>query len=153
MDTKVNLADLIHRGGVMEIDAANTEDAYKKFTAEINLPEGIDSDFLYRALCDREHVLSTAVGHGVALPHTRSPIFKEEIDQRIYVVYLKNPIDMHAPDSAPVNVMFVLLTQNNQTHLGVLSSLAGYLNNHNFKKALEIKANEEKLAAIIRELA
>ena len=24
MDTKVNLADLIHRGGVMEIDAANT---------------------------------------------------------------------------------------------------------------------------------
>lgn len=153
MNKKVDLTKLIHKGGVIEIDAKDSKDAFRKIADTIKLPQEIQPDLVYKSLCEREAVLSTAVGNGIALPHARSPIFAEENEERICVVYLKNPIDMKAPDSVGVNVMFVLLSHNNQTHLAILSSLAVLFNNIKFKKALENRDNEEKLAAIIRDLA
>lgn len=153
MDTKVDLTKLIHKGGVIEIDAKDSKDAFRQIADTMSLPYDIKPDLVYKSLCEREAVLTTAVGNGIALPHARSPIFAQEDEQRVCVVYLKNPIDMKAPDSVPVNVMFVLLSHNNQTHLSILTSLAVLFNNHKFKKALELKASEEKLAAIIRDLA
>ena len=49
--------------------------------------------------------------------------------------------------------MFVLLASSTQTHLSVLSKLAGLFNNSKFKLALERKTGEERLAAIIRGVA
>ena len=60
---------------------------------------------------------------------------------------------MKALDGKPVSVMFVLLAANNQTHLTVLSKLAGLFNNQTFKLALERKTGEERLAAVIRGVA
>ena len=106
----VDLAKLIHRGGVFKNVEGNTpQEIYAKICKMIDLPEGMSSDQVYKALCDREEVLSTAVGNGIALPHARSPIMRDESEQRICVVYLKNPIDMKAPDEREVFVMFVLL--------------------------------------------
>ena len=153
MDTKIDLTKLIHKGGVFEIEAKDSKDAFRKIADTICLPNNIQPDLVYKSLCEREAVLTTAVGNGIALPHARSPIFADENEQRVCVVYLKKPIDMKAPDSAPVNVMFVLLSHNNQTHLSILTSLAVLFNNPKFKKALEIRAGEEKPAAIIRDLA
>ena len=153
MSIKVDLTKLIHKGGVFEIDAADTTDAYRQISNKITLPKEMQPDLIFKALCEREAVLSTAVGNGIALPHARSPIFEDEEQQRICVVYLKNPIDMKAPDGEKVFVLFVLLSHNNQAHLAILSSLAALFNNPKFKKALEVHADEEKLAAIIRELA
>ena len=119
----------------------------------IDLPEGLSSDDVYNALCAREEVLSTAVGNGIALPHARSPIMKKESEQRICVVYLKNPIDMKAPDEREVFVMFILLAHNSQIHLKVLSSLASLFRDPKFKKALELRSDEAVLASIIKELA
>jgi PTS system nitrogen regulatory IIA component len=153
MNTKVDLTKLIHKGGVFEIEASDAKDAFRKIADTIELPSDIKPDLIYKSLCEREAVLTTAVGNGIALPHARAPIFAEENEQRICIVYLKHPIDMKAPDGVDVNVMFVLLSHNNQTHLAILSALAVLFNNAKFKKALEIRASEEKLAAIIRDLA
>ena len=60
---------------------------------------------------------------------------------------------MKAPDEREVFVMFVLLAHNSQIHLKVLSSLAALFRDAKFKKALEARADEEALAAIIKELA
>ena len=138
---EVDLAKLIHRGGVFKNVEGNTpQEIYAKICKMIDLPEGMSSDQVYKALCDREEVLSTAVGNGIALPHARTPIMKEEKDQRICVVYLKEPIDMKAPDEREVYVMFVLLTHNTEVHLKDLTELAGLFRNLRFRKALESHA-------------
>ena len=98
MDTKIDLTKLIHKGGVFEIDAKDSKDAFRKIADTICLPNDIQPDLVYKSLCEREAVLTTAVGNGIALPHARSPIFADENEQRICLVYLKNPIDMKAPD-------------------------------------------------------
>ena len=48
--------------------------------------------------------------------------------------------------------MFVLLTQNPQDHLKVLSTLAGLFRDTAFRKALENKASEAELIDLIREI-
>lgn len=155
MDTEVevDLAQLIHRGGVFKNVEGNTpQEIYAKVCKMIDLPDGMTSETVYNALCAREEVLSTAVGNGIALPHARSPIMRNESEQRICVVYLKNPIDMKAPDEREVFVMFILLAHNSQIHLKVLSSLAGLFRDPKFKKALELRSDEAVLSSIIKEL-
>ena len=152
-EVEVDLAQLIHRGGVFKNVEGNTpQEIYAKVCKMIDLPAGMTSETVYNALCDREAVLSTAVGNGIALPHARAPIMRDASEQRICVVYLKNPIDMKAPDEREVFVMFVLLAHNSQIHLKVLSSLAALFRDAKFKKALELRSDEATLASIIKEL-
>ncbi len=144
---------LIHRGGVLfDIEGNTPEEIYKIISEKIELPADLSSEQVYTALCAREKVLSTAVGNGIALPHARASIIKSDDDQKICVAYLKNPIDMQAPDEREVYVMFVLLTHNSQVHLKVLTDLAGLFRNLRFRKALESHAGEAELLSLIREL-
>ena len=153
-EIEVDLAQLIHRGGVFKnVEGSTPQEIYAKVCKMIDLPDGMSSDTVYNALCAREAVLSTAVGNGIALPHARSPIMRTEEEQRICVVYLKNPIDMKAPDEREVFVMFILLAHNSQIHLKVLSSLAGLFRDSKFKKALELRSDEAVLSSIIKELS
>ena len=149
----VDLPVLIHRGGVFfDIEGNTPQEIYKVISEKIEKPEGVTSDLIYNALCAREQVLSTAVGNGIALPHARASIIKNQEEQKVCVVYLKKPIDMQAPDEREVFVMFVLLTHNSQVHLKVLTELAGLFRNLRFRKALEAHASEAELLSLIREL-
>ena len=154
MDSTCDIAKLIHNGGVFyDVEGKTPSEIYAKVSKMIDLPDGITSEMVYNALCAREDVLSTAVGNGIALPHARTPIMKDDNSQKICVVYLKESIDMKAPDERSVFVMFVLLTANSQFHLKVLSSLAGLFRDVKFRKALENHADEATLASLIRDLA
>lgn len=153
MGTEIDISKLIRRGGIFkDVEGSTPKEVYENVSKLMELPEGITPDFLASALCAREEVLSTAVGNGIALPHARAPIMKKEEDQRICVVYLKNPIDMKAPDERLVHVMFILLTNNSQVHLTILSSLAALFRSVRFRKALEEKADEATLSNLIREI-
>lgn len=153
MEENFDIATLIHRGGIYkDVEGSTPEEIYEKVCKMLVLPDSMTSEQVYNALCAREKILSTAVGNGIALPHARSPIMKNEEDQRICVVYLKNPLEMHAPDEKKVTVMFILLTHNSQTHLKVLSSLVGLFRKNSFRKLLEEQAPEAQLLNAIKEL-
>ena len=153
LDDGVDLPAFIHRGGVFfDVEGTTPEEIYQKISGMIEIPDVLPADQICSALCAREKVLSTAVGNGIALPHARASIVKDPEQQKICVVYLKNPIDMQAPDEREVYVMFVLLTQNSQVHLKVLTGLAGLFRNLRFRKALEAHAGEAELLSLIREL-
>lgn len=153
MENEVDVAKLIRRGGIFKDVEGNTpQEIYANVSKLMDLPEGVTPEMLCNALSAREEVLSTAVGNGIALPHARAPIMKKEEDQRICVVYLKNPIDMKAPDERLVHVMFILLTTNSQVHLTILSSLASLFRSLRFRKALEDRADEAVISNLIREI-
>lgn len=150
----VNLAELIKKGGVYsDVEGSSPEEIYKKLTGMLSLPDGVSADSVYKALCDREKVMSTAVGNGIALPHARIPLMKDGTEQRVCVLYLKNPIDMSAPDELKVSFMFVILSANPQAHLQVLSSLVSLFQNKEFKALLDKHAGEAELLSAIEKLA
>ena len=148
----MDLASLISKGGVFTVEGSSTTEIYEKVCNLIKFPESITSDAVFNALCAREKIMSTAVGNGIALPHASVPIIKEEDEQRVCVVYLKEPLDMNAPDEMKVHTMFVILTQNRQTHLQVLSRLVSLLRDTSFLKLLENQANVVDLIEKIKEL-
>lgn len=153
MNTTFDISPLIHKGGVYkDVEGSTPEEIYENVCKMLDLPDSMTSEQVYNALCAREKILSTAVGNGIALPHARSPIMKDEADQRICVVYLKEPLEMAAPDEKKVSVMFILLTQNSQTHLKVLSTLVGLFRKNSFRKLLEEHAGEAQLINAIKEL-
>ena len=147
MEETVNMGELILRGCVINnIDADSPLEVYEQLKSKIKLPKSVTPDILYEGLCAREKVLSTAVGRGIALPHCRDIILSGSDEQQITVVYLKNPIDMNAPDGRKVDTMFVLLTSNSQSHLQVLSRLAALIKDDSFVELLRNRASAEELA-------
>ena len=153
MEEIFDIAPLIHKGGIFkDVEGTTPQEIYEKISKMLVLPDSMTSEEVYNALCAREQILSTAVGNGIALPHARSPIMKAEEDQRICVVYLKEPMDMKAPDEKKVSVMFILLTSNPQTHLKVLSTLVGLFRKNSFRKLLDEHADEAQLLNAIKEL-
>ena len=147
MEDAVKIGDLINRGGVINsIDASTPFEVYEQLRTKITLPQKVDRSFFYQGLCAREKIMSTAVGRGIALPHCRDMFLVGEGEQQITVVYLKEPIDMNAPDGRKVDTMFVLLTSNSQSHLQVLSRLAGLIKDDSFVELLRNRASAEELA-------
>lgn len=147
MGENVNIGDLILRGGVIgNVDADTPFEVYEQIKTKIRLPKSVTPDILQEGLSARERVLSTAVGRGIALPHCRDILLSGGDEQQITVVYLKEPIDMNAPDGRKVDTMFVLLTSNSQSHLQVLSRLAGLIKDDSFVELLRSRASAEELA-------
>ena len=106
------LGGLIRNGGVFaDVEGKTPEEIFNNVCRNVSFPEGFDVESLISELVEREKILSTAVGNGIAIPHPRKSMVKEDADQRIIVCYLKKPMDMSAPDERRVSVMFILLTK------------------------------------------
>ena len=152
MEDEATLIDLLDNGIVVkDIEGSSTDEIYKNICNLIKLPNEVSKDSVYAALCDRERVMSTAVGYGIALPHCRGTILKNNNEQQISICYLKNTLDMKAPDTRHVYVMFVILTSNSKTHLQVLSQLASLFNNSKFRSVLESHADKEEILKTVQE--
>ena len=96
MDSEVNIVELIEKGSVLyDVEGSSPKEVYKNVVSKIEYPKGLTPENLYTELCQREDLMSTAVGNGISLPHSRYPILKNSEDQRIIVCYLKEPLQMN----------------------------------------------------------
>lgn len=95
-------------------------------------------------LINREKLGSTAVGHGVALPHTRIKGIEKPIG---VLVTLAKPINFDAPDNEPVDILFGLLIpqEANEEHLNTLAMLAEQLSIPQYRAKLRHATNTDEL--------
>ena len=81
---------------------------------------------IFDLLLQREHLGSTGVGRGVAIPHGRLT----QLD-RIYGIFarLERPIDFDSVDDRPVDLIFMLLAPDNEgaDHLKALARVSRVL--------------------------
>ena len=146
-----DLCTLMQKGGVCRDVAGSTvSEILSSAVSCMKLPAGLDADLLKKELIEREKILSTAVGNGIALPHPHRKVIDTAEDQRIAVCFLKTPIDMQAPDSRKVYVYFILLTAASQQHIDILSGIANLAKDKAFKLLLESCPDEDALLAGIR---
>ena len=86
-------------------------------------PSAVSDMDILDALIARERLGSTALGHGIALPHSRMRDLAEPVAA---LVTLKQGVDFESGDGEPVDVVLGLLVPEdcNDEHLKILSSLA-----------------------------
>jgi nitrogen PTS system EIIA component len=104
----------------------------------------IDGDELFRRLIGRERLGSTGIGHGVAIPHCRVEKCTGTVGA---LITLTDPIDFDAIDSQPVDILFAMLVPEDahDEHLQTLATLAGALNNPEYRQRLRKAASDDDL--------
>ncbi len=153
MVSDVNIGEYLRLGGVYyDVEGSTAQEAFKSLCSKIKLPSSVSPRILYDALCAREAVLSTAVGNGIAIPHSQQPLVKTVNEQRIYICYLKEPVNMRAMDNKKVQTLIIPLSASVQSHLQIISQLARLLTKADFKKALALKLSLDELYPLIRTL-
>ena len=86
-------------------------------------------------LRQRERLGSTAIGHGVAIPHGRCGAFD---GARAAFLRLAQPVEFGAGDGVPVDLVFAMIVPEHftQQHLQLLSELAEYFADPQRREAL-----------------
>lgn len=94
-----------------------------------------DEEAFYQAISDREKIVSTGIGMGVAIPHAKLSSYDQFF---IALGVLQKPIDWHALDGAPVRLVFMIGgPDDRQTeYLQILSSLTQAIKNEERRKKL-----------------
>jgi fructose-specific phosphotransferase system IIA component len=101
-----------------------------------------------KEIFNREGIMSTGVGKGIALPHAKTQTVDESIGA---LVTLKSPIDYQSLDGNPVNIVFMLLgTESNVgQHLKLLSQISRIMNNDSFRNEILESQNGNEILDII----
>ncbi|WP_284160284.1 PTS sugar transporter subunit IIA [Xanthomonas citri] len=107
------------------------------------------ADELYANLCEREALGSTAIGHGIAIPHGRCPNLTEP---RGALLRLDTPVPFGSDE--PVDLVFAMAVPAHDTHqhLMLLSELAERFSDADFRRNLRTAPNADALMALLADV-
>jgi PTS system nitrogen regulatory IIA component len=150
MSATLSLSQLVERGGVYyNIAGSSPSEALGAFIKGIDLPEGLDREEVLRAVLEREALMPTAIGRGIAIPHPRNPLISDEGEQRVSVAFLKTPVPYNALDRKPVSSLFLILSAGARSHLAILAELSHLGQRQDFIELLAKRPSTESLVEYI----
>jgi len=133
-----NLLPAMNRGGVISgIKGDDVETVLRGAVEKMQVPFGTSKEKLYQCLLEREHLTSTGIGKGVAIPHPHDPLPDSFEKPVITTCFLDKPIDFNAVDDKLVFVMFILLSPSIKIHLHLLSRLSFCVRDNAFVEFLK----------------
>jgi PTS system nitrogen regulatory IIA component len=129
---------------LLDVGAADKQAVFELAADLLERDSGVRSTQIVSSLAARERSGSTALGHGIAIPHGRVKGLRTAMGA---FLRMREPIPFDAPDDAPVRLIFVLLVPEKSTdlHLEILSELAQLFSDRNVRR--ELTAAPDALAA------
>jgi PTS system nitrogen regulatory IIA component len=122
---------------LLDVVVSDRDDLLQKIGRHMEWVHGLSQASVFASLAHREQIGSTALGHGIAIPHARL----KELD-RIQLAYLRisPPVAFDAPDGQPVSDALVILVPKMATeeHLRVLSETSEMFANARFREQLHL---------------
>lgn len=109
-----------------------------------------DRDKVLEAVLEREKIMSTGIGDGIAIPHGKS----DAVSQLSAALGIhKRGVDFEALDGEPAFVFFLLVSPANVSgpHIKALARISRMLKNDTFKKRLIEADTAEEILGIIKE--
>ena len=142
-------ADLLSRERIERIDAPLDRDRVIEHVATLLARPvegpGLPAGELAERLRERERLASTALGHGVAIPHARMASLGAA---RGAFVRLMEPVPFAAPDAHPVDLVFAMVVPEDDVagHLAQLGEIAPRFSDAAFRDALRGADDDHALA-------
>ena len=110
------------------------------------------SEKLLEAVLEREALMSTGIGKGLALPHPRNPFAPpENSGQFAALAFLEQPVNWHSLDGQKVDTVLLIVSSTAKQHLRALSEINFFCRQDEFYQLLKKRADKEELFAYIRE--
>ncbi len=122
---------------------ANEANRINQSTSQL-AEEEVDALDIFQLLTEREKLGSTSMGHGVALPHTRTKLTGHAIGA---FLKLDKGIDFDSPDDQKTDLIFALMVPDYyiDEHLKILAYLATLFNNANFCKTVRSSNDAQEI--------
>lgn len=102
-----------------------------------------------KAVLERENIMSTGVGKGLAIPHGKS----KQLSQT-YAAFgkLEEPVEYNAIDGEPVHILFLLVgpESQNSVHIKMLSRISRLLNSSAFREKLVASTDVNTIIDLFR---
>ncbi|MDB6164461.1 MAG: phosphoenolpyruvate-dependent sugar phosphotransferase system, 2 family protein [Xanthomonadaceae bacterium] len=145
----LSLAEFLTTERIVLLDHPGNRDAVIEAAARLladRSPNAVAE--ISTSLRQRERMGSTAIGHGVAIPHGRSDAFA---DTRAAFLRLRPGVDFEASDGEPVDLVFAMAVPEHftQQHLQLLSELAQRFGDAGFRSALREAPDAAALRATL----
>ncbi|MEE9369009.1 MAG: PTS sugar transporter subunit IIA [Pontiella sp.] len=136
---------------MLNLKAVDKWDAIRQLASFLMLThrvEHITHEELYESIVNREKEMSTAIGHGIAIPHGR--IDKGPAIQGVLAI-CREGIDFDAPDGEPIKLIMLIVTPEakKEMHLKVLGSLSSMLSSETIRNRLIAALSPEDVMEVI----
>ena len=109
---------------ILDIRPGTKEDVLHQMVQPLLRSQFIDREGPFvDKLLERERIVSTAVGKGVAIPHLRNPQENPGGGPLLVVGICREGTDFEAPDGEKTHLFFLLCTDSEVVHLRVLAKV------------------------------
>ncbi len=146
----MNLLDILSpRSMIVGLQGETKEDIIKELVDSLEEGEVLtDKDKVLQAVCEREKIMSTGIGDGIAIPHGKSDAV---IRLAAALGTQKRGADFEALDGEPAYVFFLLVSPANISgpHIKALARISRLLKNDDFKKKLIAASTAAELLSVI----
>ncbi len=140
------LKQAIRRGGIYHnISGTDIYTVFRNALELLPFLANADRPLILNELLNREELASTAIGNGIAIPHTRERLDLGLKDIYIPVLFLQDAIEFNAIDGKPVFALFMLFTANTSDHLKILSRIGYVLRNREIQAILSERNKRDNL--------
>ncbi|OQX71820.1 MAG: hypothetical protein B6D62_01400 [Candidatus Cloacimonas sp. 4484_275] len=136
MEKILKISELLNKDYIIDIRSDNKEGALKELLDVICKNERItDCKTFSREIFNREKLMSTGIGYGIAIPHARHKTVKDFV---IALGRKKEGLEYESIDDKPVKLIFMIGASDKQDkdYIRVLSRLMLRLKNPDFVKKL-----------------
>ncbi|MCH3905585.1 MAG: fructose-specific PTS transporter subunit EIIC [Lactobacillus sp.] len=136
---------------IMDLQADNAQSAITEL-CQLAKKEKVTNNvqLLQTKIWQREHEVSTGIGHGIAMPHAQGDFINKTC---VLIAKSKRGVDFNAVDQQPVYLFFMLLApeSTDQEHLSLLANLSRLLMNKDLREKIKQAGNAAAIVQLFRE--
>lgn len=105
-------------------------------------------DDILKAVMERESLMSTGVGKGVALPHGKSDSVRELVG---CLATVEPGVDFSSPDESPVRIAILLVAPSHETgpHIRALAHISRVLQDDSIRDLLILSKSPKEIFEIL----
>ncbi|MDR2619473.1 MAG: PTS sugar transporter subunit IIA [Treponema sp.] len=152
-DNKTGLGELIARGGVYyKVPGNSGKEVLTAFIGALPARPLVSREDLLKAVLEREALMSTSIGRGIAIPHPRNPVISDSTGQFTALGFLENPVDWKALDGKPVDTLLLIISSSAKMHLQTLSKINFFCQQGAFLELLRARAPGKDIIAFINDM-
>ncbi len=135
---------------MIPLEARSKEELLRELVSAVTGSDREDHDDVLRAVREREAVLSTGIGHGVAIPHGKSAAVGE---LRMAAGRTREPIDFDALDGQPVSLVFLLVGPESAAgpHIKALSRISRIVRRDDVRDRLIAASSADEFLQALQE--
>ncbi len=147
----MKLSDLFDPGNVVvDFPVAGKSELLRAMVSDLDSRGQVSNVELAAAdVIERERVMSTGIGGGVAIPHA----YTDGVSRLVAGFYrTAEPVDFEALDGKPVDLFFIILgpRESRRDHIKFLAKVSRLLNHDDFRADLRSAAGADGVMSVLR---